>query len=614
MPDRGPVLPQTVEDILVEVRAARKRGELFEAFDRARGAIEDGGPDARLAYEAVLCLARAGASELAHRRYFEYGLDPDLGLDYATLLGRIEKDEALALSGPARAAKLLEAAGTYRAAYVRYPDYYPAINAATLYLLAGDEVNAREFAQIARRHLQGILEGEARPASFWDLATAAEAALILGEGEAARDAVREAMAVSDLDVTGVASTRRQLRLIIAERNLDPTILDPMTPPTVAHYTGHRLTPWGRPGRFPAALEDAVAEGIRAAIARHDIRFGYGSLASGADILFAEAILAAGGEVHAVLPFAYEDFVRISVADSGPDWVARFERLIHHPRMRISLATFDPFLGDDEIFGYAARYAMGLAVIRADMIGGPAVQLAVWDGVGGAGLAGTAADVAFWRTDMKRDGEVIWPEGTPSMVPVTPGIAAVPAQAAPGDAAQAPHRVLRALLFCDVKGFSKLNDVTIPVFFREVMGALARATRRHRDSILFKNTWGDAIHTIMRDAPSAAALALDLQDEMERIDLATLGLPEGLALRVGGHVGPIYSSWDNVLEEETFYGAQVTRCARIEPIAFTGKVFVSEAFAAELALTSPDFSSEYVGTIPTAKQFGRMPMYLLRKRG
>lgn len=618
MPERNPSLPETIDDILAEVRAARKRGELFEAFDRARLAIEERGMDARLAYEAVLCLARAGASELAHRRYLEYGLSPDLGLDYATLLGRIAKDEALALTGPARTEKLFEAAEAYRAAFVRYPDYYPAINAATLYLLAGDEADAREFALLARRHLERLAAEEARPANFWELATAAEAALILGEQDAAREAVARAMEISDLDVTGVASTRRQLRLIVAARQLDPSILDPMTPPTVAHYTGHRLTPWGRPGRFPATMEPVVAAAIRAAVARHDIRFGYGSLASGADILFAEAILDAGGEVHAVLPFAYEDFVRISVADSGQDWIDRFERLTRHPRMRISLATFDPFLGDDEIFGYAARYAMGLAVIRAEMVGGPAVQLAVWDGQGGAGIAGTAADVAFWRGELKRDCDVIWPiadggSASPQHPGVTPGVTAPQAVVADGTTAREPHRVLRALLFCDVKGFSKLNDVTIPVFFREVMGALARATRRHKHAILFKNTWGDAIHTIMRDAPSAAALALDLQDEMERIDLAGLGLPEGLALRVGGHVGPIYSSWDNVLEEETFYGAQVTRCARIEPIAFTGKVFVSEAFAAELALTSLDFSSEYVGTIPTAKQFGRMPMYLLRKK-
>lgn len=606
-------MSEAIEEVLRKVVAARKRGELFEAFDLARAAIEEHGNDQRLAYEAVLCLARAGASELAHMRYEEFGLSPDLGLDYATLLGRIEKDEALALSGAARREKLHQAAEAYRAAYDRYPDYYPAINAATLYLLAGDLAEARTFAERAKSHLDAVM-AKGSP-NFWDLATEAEAALILGDTAAAAEAIRDAMALPDLDVTAVASTRRQLRLVVAEKELDPTLLDPMTPPTVAHFTGHRLTPWGKPGRFPAAMEAEVAGLIRDAVARHGIKAGYGSLASGADILFAEAILAAGGEVHVVLPFAFDDFVRISVADSGADWVNRFETLIHDPRVKVSLATFDPFLGDDEIFGYAARYAMGLAVIRAEMLGGPAVQLAVWDGVASEGPAGTAADVAFWRGTLERGCEVLWPGGTATAetaVGQRAAKAVVEPYAAPAGDGR-PNRVLRALLFCDVKGFSKLNDVTIPVFFKEVMGSLARATRRHKDSILLKNTWGDAIHTIMCDAPSAAALALDLQEEMNRIDLAALGLPDGLALRVGGHVGPIYSSWDNVLEEETFFGAQVTRCARIEPIAFTGKVFVSEAFAAELALTSTDFSAEYVGTIPTAKQFGRMPMYLLRRR-
>ncbi len=608
-------MSEEIEEVLRAVRAARKRGELFEAFDLARSAIEERGADPRLAYEAVLCLARAGASELAHRRYEEYGLNPDLGLDYATLIGRIEKDEALALSGEARRAKLHEAAEAYRAAYVRYPDYYPAINAATLYLLSGDEGNARGFAERARRHLVPAEDAAPRPANFWELATAAEAALVLGDAEEAARAIAAAMALPDLDLTEIASTRRQLRLVIEARGLDPALLAPMTPPAVAHFTGHRLTPWGRTGRFPAALEQSVAAEVKAAVARHGVKVGYGSLASGADILFAEAIIEAGGEVHVVLPFAYEDFLRISVADSGAEWTERFERLIHHPRMRVSLATFDPFLGDDEIFGYAARYAMGLAVMRADILGGPTVQLAVWDGVGGAGPAGTSADVAFWRDQLGRPCEVIWPAGAAVAPLAAP--APVPSPKAESELAPAqrpPSRVLRALLFCDVKGFSKLNDVTIPTFFREVMGGLARATRRHRDRTLFKNTWGDAIHAVMADAPSAAALALDLQDEMGRLDLDALGMPETLALRVGGHVGPIYASWDNVLEEETYYGAQVTRCARIEPIAFTGKVFVSEAFAAELALTSREFSSEYVGTIPTAKQFGRMPMYLLRRRG
>jgi hypothetical protein len=92
-----------------------------------------------------------------------------------------------------------------------------------------------------------------------------------------------------------------------------------------------------------------------------------------------------------------------------------------------------------------------------------------------------------------------------------------------------------------------------------------------------------------------------------------GRDKPVALRVGAPVGPVYTGWDDVVEQESFFGTQLTRCARIEPIAFAGKVFVSEAFAADLALTSRAFICEYVGTIPTAKHFRRMPMYLLRRR-
>ena len=48
---------------------------------------------------------------------------------------------------------------------------------------------------------------------------------------------------------------------------------------------------------------------------------YGSLACGADMLVAEAILARGGELHVVLPFAEEDFLKTSVHVGGPEWSA-----------------------------------------------------------------------------------------------------------------------------------------------------------------------------------------------------------------------------------------------------------------------------------------------------
>jgi class 3 adenylate cyclase len=100
--------------------------------------------------------------------------------------------------------------------------------------------------------------------------------------------------------------------------------------------------------------------------------------------------------------------------------------------------------------------------------------------------------------------------------------------------------------------------------------------------------------------------------MARTDLPALGIPLGLDLRVGLHAGPVFAMTDPVRTEMGFVGEHVTRAARIEPVAPPGAVYVTEAFAALLALETGNFTCEYVGQVPTAKSFGTMPMYLLRR--
>jgi hypothetical protein len=43
------------------------------------------------------------------------------------------------------------------------------------------------------------------------------------------------------------------------------------------------------------------------------------------------------------------------------------------------------------------------------------------------------------------------------------------------------------------------------------------------------------------------------------------------------------------------------------------VFVTEPFAAALALTSDEFACEYVGDVPAAKGFGKLRMCVLKAR-
>jgi class 3 adenylate cyclase len=100
--------------------------------------------------------------------------------------------------------------------------------------------------------------------------------------------------------------------------------------------------------------------------------------------------------------------------------------------------------------------------------------------------------------------------------------------------------------------------------------------------------------------------------MKGIDLAGAGLPEGLALRVGAHLGPVFETHDPVLKTPSFCGTHVTRTARIEPTTPPGQVYVTEAFAARLALERPArLTAQYVGQMPSAKGYGLMRMYVLR---
>jgi hypothetical protein len=77
--------------------------------------------------------------------------------------------------------------------------------------------------------------------------------------------------------------------------------------------------------------------------------------------------------------------------------------------------------------------------------------------------------------------------------------------------------------------------------------------RHGAHVGHRNTWGDAIYVVLDGASEAAACALDLQEAHAVIDLPAAGLPEHLALRLGGHLGPVFPVRDPVLGSERSWG-------------------------------------------------------------
>lgn len=601
----------TAEQRLKEVMAFFNQGELFRAYDLAAETLELLPGNAVLAHRAVLSLANAGATDLAFAKYYEFGLHEQLDTDSRSLLGRLKKDQAFAETGAARIAMFREGRALYESAFraataAGDPEaYYPAINAATLALFAGDVEDAGRLANGVLDLLAPRIATPEQSARdrYWVLATALEAQLVRGDLNAARGLVDQVIAAAGRDYASLATTGRQLERIVQAKNLDSGVLAAFEPPTVVHYLGPVIATGAQEGRLSVKQEATVAAEICAAVKRMRICAAYGSLASGVDILFAEALLEHGVALNVVLPFATADFVEKSVRPAGEGWVGRFEDCLEAAKT-VRFATEDAYLGDDQLFTYSSGLAMGLASLCARHLHAPLMQLAVWDGVVDDGSsAHTATDMSAWRK-----------AGYPvTIMPVGPDAHIDKLPPWHRQRVARGRRDTRAMLFGDIHGFSKLSDAQLPAFAEKLMGKLGEVAHRHERDIAFINTWGDGVFVVFRDADRAAACALDMQDAMSKIDFRAAGLPETLKLRLGGHLGPVYELDDPITGRPNYYGAHVSRAARIEPKTPEGCVYVTETFAAVLALhNAGQFSCDYVGNTELAKNYGRFRMFLLRR--
>lgn len=117
--------------------------------------------------------------------------------------------------------------------------------------------------------------------------------------------------------------------------------------------------------------------------------GVTSLAEGADQLFADHVLATGGQLVVIIPAA--DYVATFSNDAAR---ARSERVLAHASEVVPM----PYETSSE----GAYWAAGRQVVeRCDRL------LAVWNGKPAGGLGGTA-DVVMYARELGRPITVIWP--------------------------------------------------------------------------------------------------------------------------------------------------------------------------------------------------------------
>lgn len=611
-------------------------GHPIRAYELVREGLREHKDDAHLKYLGALALARGGNVDQAtfynHELLATPGLDPGLEADALSLAGRLYKMQLMRARDAAERVELArQSRDYYREAYEKTREPFPLINWATMSLLGDDPVTAHRLATKVLAELGPRTRRAAKQQDYWHFATLGEAHLILGDLPSAVAAYTKAASYAKENVGDIGAMRLNARLLAQRKGLKKEEISLNLGGVVA-FSGHMIdhpTQWaGRDQRFPAdpTLERMVGEAIGREIERLNATIGYCSAACGSDILFAEQMLARGAELHVVIPFDNTDFYRTSVdygLDSMRDWRRRCEAVLVKAK-QVHYATTEFYLDDDALFEFVTVITQGLAIIRADERGVDAYALLVRDNDSPWRRGGTSSfaekwpkwchapvsiDLAALRTDAG-----ILPVGTPdgdSRPTRADGLSK------PGGR---PERQVKAMLFADVKGFSRLPDHKIPDFFFTFLNEVKRALADSRPGPVCKNTWGDGLYLVFDRVTDAAGFALQLLDRVKQVDWGALGLPRSTTVRIGMHAGPVFQRLDPILGKKNVFGSQVNRAARIEPVTTPGCVFVSEHFAAMLAVeaeqtTEPDrqFVCEYVGIEDLAKGYDRCALYRLTRR-
>lgn len=564
--------------VLANAEAAMAAGNDLLANDLLYQALQQGLQHPELPYLRVQVLARVGSTRLALSEYEERAPPPaERDSRWLTLLGRIKKDLALR-SGSRRL--LLEAAEPYLEAWQRGGSSYSAINAASLHALAGELPRAQDYARLALEALSHEPETDA-PAQYFAAATRAEVCLLLGDDAAVQRHLKRADALP-VERSHRSRTVQQLRRLCAALGLDSRLLDALTlPPLIAL---RRL-----------GLAEIVALPLRADIELPPLPANasvFAGLCDSFDLLLAETLLQQGHALHLVLPYRAERLLEGTRERLGDAAATRLQDcLAAATRVHAERGFLETELA--WAASNVTERVLGMALLAGEQFGGSLQQIS------------------------------IDPRQEPARFTALPPLAEGPARAGqalrqqmaqePPQAAPAGRRMV-GLIFADFVGFQRLEDQELPVFWNQLMRGIAQILSRHGESVLLRQTWGDALHVVTDDATTAAAVMVDIQHYLDLQRLKPDAVLGNLTLRIAGHYAPAFESHDPIHAARTYFGTQLSLTARIEPVTPPGQVYATEAFAARLALEAPErFALEYAGELELAKRFGAYRLYGLRQK-
>jgi tetratricopeptide (TPR) repeat protein len=344
----------------------------IQIYEAGIEALKSNPSDLTHQHQTVLALARAGALDFAITEYDRFALaDVTDNEDIMALNGRLSKDLYLRASGEKAKAHALAAAQKYEAAFENTQGYYSGINSATMALMAdlpAEHVSARIKA------IEALLPmaSDVTPAEHYFIeATRAECFLLKGERGKAAQALEDAINFDPLNYAAHATTLKQFTMICAKRGEDLGWLAAFKSPRPMHFAGHiRLN-------MTAAQQEALKISISDTLQQEDVGFGYGALAAGGDIIFAESLLEQGAELHLILPAQRDIFKRESVTAFGEEWGERFDACLARAS---SIREISPSSNwpDQHLNRVSGLSSMGRAILKSQSLNVDPLQLLILD--------------------------------------------------------------------------------------------------------------------------------------------------------------------------------------------------------------------------------------------
>jgi HAD superfamily hydrolase (TIGR01509 family) len=172
----------------------------------------------------------------------------------------------------------------------------------------------------------------------------------------------------------------------------------------------------------------------------------------------------------------------------------------------------------------------------------------------------------------------------------------------------------ALLFSDIKGYSKLTPDLLQRFNRLVFPQLAKFLKRRNPVCI--NTWGDAIYAVFKSPGVAAEAAWELKEYFRRKSwsehMSSVGTPVDFGIRIALHAAPVFFGTDPFTNRPNAFGKNVTHTARIEPIVRLNEIWATASFKTQMELQVTDYALDPIGQRDLVKDWGFAELFLLRK--